>query len=624
MKKLISLIVLLFVCSFSNSQNIINEINTESYNNYANTYWDGILGTNSFTNHTNDYALNINFYKLNINNLAIVDNGNTAADGFSELNSDTFTDNYEGEIGYAIIQDGAVSYGKSDKPTTNGGSGSQMAEFGVWQNKRFVSANFTNSAPVSLYNTGIEFTHWHDRFKITLVVQPTADILNGQLQLSLEIPTEYANYYNTGSLHGFALTNDKGFVVKGGENVNNIEVNNNIVTVLTSPQDLLIDNSYEVSLLFYVEKNDLSLNYNKTFNEESEVLITANQIAPEVVDMSSSFVTYNKNEGVHEIKMRGYGMGQYNCGLLDVIQIIDFKIENTEPEEKRVRLGFKQTGNIIGFNSLICNANGDPSGLPNQVSKNWHTVPNIRHGGNWIREYTELIIPGNTTLNFQYRQTGSKWGETYTASSHQLSLAGYVDYGKLAWLEAALGGFGETITHSPDYSLGKTNAADIRPFLVTNGNYGGNSSRCNWTGNVGGLDMWVYNSNGSKQIQKEVKTKFHRYSPNLTETTVGAVSADEKLKLDYTFYLNRSDDYTRVYYKINIEALENTDFKRFDILQLGGDVYNIHNTQSVVYGNESGVSGEFLPTNDGSNAYTTSEIALTGTNPWIWAGDGLY
>ncbi|MGY8954063.1 MAG: hypothetical protein ACKVJP_11925, partial [Flavobacteriales bacterium] len=183
---------------------------------------------------------------------------------------------------------------------------------------------------------------------------------------------------------------------------------------------------------------------------------------------------------------------------------------------------------------------------------------------------------------------------------------------------------GESITHSPDYAYGSTNGADIRPFLVTNEAYGGTSTECGWTGNTGGLDMWVYeDTNNTRQYQSEVKTDFKKYSPNLTETTIGAVSADRKLKLDYTFYLNRSDDYLRVYYKINIEALEAVSFNRFDIFQLGGDIYNIHNTQSVVYGNDAGNQGTFTSTNSGSNTYTIAEIALTGSNPWVWAGDGL-
>ena len=119
----------------------------------------------------------------------------------------------------------------------------------------------------------------------------------------------------------------------------------------------------------------------------------------------------------------------------------------------------------------------------------------------------------------------------------------------------------------------------------------GNDSaqECSWTGNTGGSDMWVYtNENNQRIYQSQVKTRFQRYSPNLTETSISAYSSDNKLKLDYTFYLNRSDYFLRVYYKIKVKALEATAFNRFDIFQLGGDVYNLHKAQTVVYGNDEG------------------------------------
>ena len=631
--KLSVFILFFFIAINSLSQNTIENINTQSYTNYADTYnytyWEqglksNISGHRHFTNQTNDYALNIDFTDLSINSLLVMDNGATSETAFSQLNSDLFTNQYSGDINYAILQNGIAAYNKASTPTSIGNKDSQMAEFGTWQNKRFVSTNFTNAPQLDSYFTGVEFTNWHNRFKITFHVKPTATITNGQLQLSIDIPTEYINYYNSGSLHAYGLANNKGFVVKGGEHIGSINKTGNTLTVTTNPEDLLINESYEVSLIFHVEKNNLSTNYTTAYEEESEITITGNQTQPFSSNLSTN-VTYNTNEGVHYIEIPRYGMGQYNCNQVDQIQTIDFSLQNSASSDKRVRLSIRQTPsvNVTGFNSMICNANGDPSGLPIQVSKNWHSGTSQFHSGSWIREYTEFIIPANTTLNFMYKRTGAKWGETYTASSHQLSVVG-AGIPKGGWLEASLGSFGESITHSPDYLYGNTNAADIRPFLVTNGNYGGTSSECNWTGNVGGMDICVYNdAANTRHYQSEVKTKFHRYSPNLSETTIGAISEDKKIKLDYTFYLNRSDDYTRIYYKVNIEALQNTSFNRFDIIQLGGDIYNIHNTQSLIYGNDSGMVGQFSPTNNGSNAYTTAEIGLVGENPWIWAGDGL-
>jgi hypothetical protein len=632
MKFYVVLVVLFSVFSVL-SQTVMNEINTESYTNFANSYnytywndnWKSTTTQNrSFTNQTSDYALNVDYTDLSIKNLVLTDTANTASRGFSALNSAVFTANYSGNIDYSILQNGLTAFEKTASPTNSGNKDSQMAEYGAWCTRRFVSTNFTNSAPVANYFSGVEFTNWHNRFKITFHIKPTAIFVNGQLKLSVEIPPEYAAYYNTGSLHAFGVDVNKGFVITSGQYAESINVVGNVVTVLTTAKDLLVDKSYEVSILFHAMKENLATNYTTIFDAESEIIITANQTLPAILDISNS-VSYSETEGLHTIDIPRYGMGQYNCSLADEMQAIDFSLTNAEAKTKRVRLCIRQIPNVnvTGFNSVICNRNGDPSGLPIQVSKNWHNTTVQLYSGNWIKEYVEFIIPANTTLNLQYKRTGAKWGETYTASSHQLSVVG-AGIPRGGWLEASLGGFGESITHSPDYEYGNTNGADVRPFLVTNENYGGTSTECNWTGNVGGLNMWVYKDNtNTVQYQSEVKTQFKRYSPNLSETVVGAVSADKKLKLDYTFYLNRSDDYLRVYYKVNVEALENTSFNRFDIFQLGGDIYNIHNAQKLIYGNDSGVAGEFTPKNDGSNAYTTAEIALTGSNPWVWAGDGL-
>ncbi len=630
---LLLLIPILFSGFSGSAQTVINEINTESYDNYANsynyTYWDQNWLTSSssrsFSNQTEEYGLNINYSNLTINNLIIIDTSNITTKGFNALNSAIFPNSFSGNIDYAILQNGAIAHAKASSPTFTGAKDSQMSEFGTWCNRRFVSTNFTNSAPTDRYFTGVEFTNWHNRFKITFHVKPTADINNGQLKLSVEIPSQYSNYYNNTNLHAFAQDTNKGFVVKGGENADSINITGNIITVLTNSQTLLSNGSYEVSIVFHTVKQNIATNFSSAFDKESQLTITANQATPSALNLSSS-VVYSENEGMHSIEIPRYGMGQYNCGLIDREQSINFSIVNSSTEQKTTRLCIKQTPstNVTGFNSLICNANGDPSGLPIQVSKNWHTTTSQLYSGSWIKEYVEFIIPANTTLNFQYRRTGAKWGETYTASSHQLSVVG-AGIPRGGWLEAALGSFGESITHSPDYVYGRTNGADIRPFLVTNQNYGGTSTQCGWTGNLGGTDICVYtDSNNVRRYQSQVKTKFHRYSPNLSETTVGFVSADNKLKLEYTFYLNRSDDYMRVYYKIKVEALENTSFSRFDIFQMGGDIYNIYNAQQVVYGNDTGVVNQFSPTNTGTNNYTTPEIALTGDNPWVWAGDGLY
>lgn len=614
------------------AQAVISSIPSDAFGNYQDAYnytcWNdnfltGGISERKFINQTSSYNLNINFTDLSIHSLNITTANHDQASALAEMNSTTFANLYAGDIDYAILQNGMATYEKTTSPTNMGISDSQMAEYGTWQNRRFISTNFTNSAPVDTYYTGVEFTNWHSRFRMTFHVKPTADINNGQLQLSVDIPAAYSNYFSQGNMHAFGITANEGFAVKGGITAASTVVVGNTIEVTTASQNLTAGTAYEVSIIFYALPSDLSTDYATIDTEESQINIIANQVLPNSQNITASYID---DEGVHLLDLPVHGMGYTNCGQNETMQDIDLALENTANTDKRVRLCFQHipSSNVVGYNAMIRNANGDPSGLPLQASKNWHTGTPQLYSGSWNREYVEIIVPANTTLNCKYTRTGAKWGETFGSFSHQLSTVG-TGQSRSGWLEAGLGGYGENITHSPDYQFGRSTGCDYRPFLVTSQAYGGNSTQCNWTGNVGGLDKFIYiNSSNARQYQSEVKTRFQRYSPNLTETTVSAYSADRKLKLDYTFYLNRSDDFTRVFYKLKVKALDNTPFNRFDIFQMGGDRYNVHKAQSIVYGDDQGVINTFTPNNSGSNDYTGPAWAMTGNNPWIWAGDGIY
>jgi hypothetical protein len=626
------ILILILISSSLMAQSILNSIPSEAFENYQDTYnytcWNdnfltGGISDRTFVNQTSSYNLNINFTDLSIHSLNLTTTNHSQASALAEGNSTTFANTYDGDIQYAILENGAIAYEKTTSPTNMGSPDSQMAEYGTWQNRRFISTNFTNSAPIDTYFTGVEFTNWHSRFRMAFHVKPTADINNGQLQFTVDIPTAYNNYLTQGNMHAFGITANEGFAVKGGITAASTIVTGNSIQVTTASQNLIAGTAYEVSIIFYALPANLSTEFTAIDTEESQINITANQVLPNSMQHTA---TYLADEGVHLIDLPRYGHGYRNCGQNETMQDIDLSLENTANTDKRVRLCFQHIpgSNIVGFNAMIRNANGDPSGLPLQVSKNWHGDVSQIYSGHWNREYTEIIIPANTTIECKYTRTGAKWGETYGAFSHQLSTVG-TGQSRSGWLEAGLGAYGENITHSPDYQFGRSTGCDYRPFLVTSQAYGGTSTECNWTGNVGGMDMFVYvNQSGGRKYQSEVKTRFQRYSPNLTETTVSAYSADRKLKLDYTFYLNRSDDFTRVYYKLKVTALENTPFDRFDIFQMGGDRYNVHKAQTVVYGDDQGVLNTITPNNSGSNDYTGPAWAMTGDNPWLWAGDGIY
>jgi Secretion system C-terminal sorting domain len=630
-----ALLLVLLLCTYSNTfgQTVLNGFTQKTYDNLVNTYnytyWDASFKTTisprKFTNQTSSYNLNIDYTNLTINSLAVNLANASASNAFPESNATTFSTLQSGNINYKILQNGSVLHAKTATPTNLGIRIGQMAEYGTWLNRRVVdSLNFTNAPSIYGSYSGIEFTNWHNRFKITFHIKPRTTITNGQLELSVQIPTAYAQTFSSGNIYGFAKTaNGEGFAVKGGATSANLTTVGNTITVQTAQMNLVADTPYEVSVIFYVVKNNFSATYTTIADDSPSVTVTTSQTLPSARSVS---ITYSSDEGLYYVDVPSYWMGYGNCSLVDLLQNLKLALRNTATTDKRVRLCFRQVPgpNIVGFSSMLRNPDGNPSGVPLQISKDWHGDYNMLYSGTWIREYTEVIVPSNSVLNFDYTRVGTKWGKVHGAFSHQLSVVG-AGVSRGGWLEAGLGSFGENITHSPDYEYGNSNICDYRPFLVTNKNYGGTSAECNWTGNTGGMDLFFYNnSSGTRIYQSQVKTQFKKYGPNLTETSISAYSSDNKLKLDYTFQLNRSDDYTRVFYKIKIQALQSTPFSRFDIFQLGSDSYNYRKALSLAYGNDAGLLGQFTPNDMATNNYTTAPIALTGTNPWIWSGDGKF
>ena len=618
-------LVLFIFLSLQSFAQLSQETYDNLQNNYNYTFWNDNFKTSGvqdreFTIQTSGFGLKINYTDLTVTNMEPTTSSLTSEQAFSLSDNSLFPNVTSGDINYRILQNGNVLHAKPVNPTNSGIKISQMAEYGIWQNRRFLdSLNYTNSADVYGSFSGIEFTNWHNRIKITFYVKPRTNILNGQLELEIEIPTIYSTMYSSGAIYGFANSQDQGFAIKGGTNSVNTLASPGVIKTTMTQQDLLADSLYEVSLIIYPLKQNLSSNFLDVFDDGNDFLITSNQTLPNTTD--NAVVNFDQNEGVYIIDIPKYTMGQYNCPTAELLQNIQFDIENTTNTNKRIRLCFRQVPavNVTGFSSMLRGRNGDPLGIPLQISKNWHgSSSSALHAGSWIKEYVELIIPANSTEEFDYTRVGAKWGETYGAFSHQLSVVG-AGVWRGGWLEAGLGSFGENITHSPDYEYGNSNGCDFRPFLVTNQNQGGTSQECRWTGNLGGLDFGHYTNASNQRIyQSQVKTRFKRYGPNLSETSIATISSDLKLKMDYTFHLNRSNDMTRVYYKLKLRALDSISFNRFDLFQLGGDIYNTLVAQSVVYGSEIGVSGMFAPTNSGSNDYTSGHQALNGNQPWIW------
>ena len=84
-------------------------------------------------------------------------------------------------------------------------------------------------------------------------------------------------------------------------------------------------------------------------------------------------------------------------------------------------LDMRPPANITGLCPILCDEEGRPTGIPVQLSKNWH------HAGlgAYLMAYTKLPVEVGTTANYTLRIVYGFYGELPSASHSQLSLVGY-------------------------------------------------------------------------------------------------------------------------------------------------------------------------------------------------------
>ena len=270
--------------------------------------------------------------------------------------------------------------------------------------------------------------------------------------------------------------------------------------------------------------------------------------------------------------------------------------------------GFVAWG-ITGGAPLWRDLEGQPLGIPLQVSKNWHDGTWEEY---WYHLYSAMVLPpGEQELDLTF--VGSSWGEAYAASHAQLSLVGWGT--NQQWEESALGSWGESITYDPDFTLQRAAVDDVRPFLVdTAGEWG-------WTGNVGGAGVFVYfDDAGTWRRVSRNRTLPIYTGPNLTKVVYAGVSDDDAVQGTFTASLGRTDDLVRAYYHFDVEVLADVTYDRFAIFQIAADNYADNDFRGYAYGNESGPLFDAATPDHGTTGYASDAdrgISLPGEAPWV-------
>jgi hypothetical protein len=271
---------------------------------------------------------------------------------------------------------------------------------------------------------------------------------------------------------------------------------------------------------------------------------------------------------------------------------------------------------IVGGSPLFRDLNGEPTGTPIQISKNWHVQPF------WYHLYSAMTVePG--TLEVEHTFAHSKWGEAYAAAHAQLSLIGWAH--NQQWDESSLGAFGETITYDPDLTAGRSMVDDVRPFLVDT------KGKWKWTGNVGGANFLLYanqyTDNRPEHQLGRLRTHYKYTGPNLTHVSYAGRTRDGKIEANITTQLGRTDDLVRVYYHLHYTVLEDTSYDRLALFQMAADRYGDNGFKYLAYGNAAGATYDGVIVDHKKTGYISSAdrgIELSGDAPWVMLYDSKH
>jgi hypothetical protein len=322
-------------------------------------------------------------------------------------------------------------------------------------------------------------------------------------------------------------------------------------------------------------------------------------------------------DGIEPIVPPGGGRERQN----DAIERVKLVLANPTDREQIARLLFEKNGSgirqrigapITGISAILRYPDGQPTGIPVQLSKNWHgrTAGGV-YAGAWFHGFSQVRLPANAKVELELAIVYGHWGGVAAASHAQLCLIGWGS--NQLWDESALGSWGESICYEPDQVQGQCSILDVRPVMVRSM---AADQPWNWTHNVGGGDFFrLFTAAGKRIMPVAMRTAYERQGPCLTEVTYAGRIGDG-LEHSATASLARTDDLVRGSYRLRLDVRRATEFSRFVIFQVGADTYSYTGERKMAVGNETGLLREWS-TQWGGATNRTQPMSCVGRVPWM-------
>ncbi|NOU36812.1 MAG: hypothetical protein HOO88_08585 [Kiritimatiellaceae bacterium] len=580
---------------------------------YGFTWWinDVRVSSNVWRIKTSRYAMSFAYRDLNLTTIfpLLVSVPESAALVESELQSFPASVPVSGSS-CTLISSGVTN--TLAACSTNAVNNAQFIEAGKFFQHRWDKIK-TTAGPTGLNTnqSGVDICAWPDRVSMVYRVVPTNSISSGGLDYRLNLSALYSNRVTSGSAQGLMAANGSGYIVFKSAGSSSIAVNptNAVITVHTDGGIWNAGEERSVGLIIYPVTNVAEAIAETDALENIPLGLTADQIAPV---MEPNLAGYDADRGCYVINIKNYTGWDDNRFERTVITLT-----NATSSDQVVRLDFAKTNGLwpgaVGTVVILRDLNGNPVGIPVQLSKNWHHATEDRWIGPWFHGLTMLTVPANTALSFEADVVTQNYGGIPAASHAQLCLVGYAGNNQ-QWDEAAIGCWNESLCYDPNRnSIG----TDSRPLHLL----GINGETNRWTGgNFGGCDFLNYtNSAGVRQYHSRIRTQYKHYGPNLTDVIFAGKTADSSIEFTYSAGLYRSSDYTRGLHRIRYDVTANTGFKRMVFFQMGADSYNFNSGTNMAYG----YGNQIAPVLQWTNINQTIPIQLTNSTPWFSTIDGF-
>lgn len=355
---------------------------------------------------------------------------------------------------------------------------------------------------------------------------------------------------------------------------------------------------------------------NDLFKKDPDILPPAD-VQAYTLNGTNLPVYYDDRRGGHRVNLDGVkpiGPPGGEARQNDAIERVKLTLTNPADREQPARLLFEKCVgvSITGVSAILRDMAGHPTGIPVQLSKNWHSRPEGGvYVGTWFHGFSLVHLPPKATVELELTLAYGHWGGVAAASHAQLCLIGWGS--NQLWDQSALGSWGESICYEPDQAQAQAAILDVRPVMVRSMN---NNAQRGWTHNVGGGDFFRLFDEGRKRVfPSRMRTVYQRQGPCLTEVTY-AGHTGPALEHTATVSLGRTDDLVRGVYRLRLDVKQAVAFSRFVIFQIGADTYSYTGERNMALGNETGVLREW-DTQWGGETNRGPLAECTGRVPWV-------